>query len=131
MLANYHALANLLYTLEKFSFESQTISRCSFDFYSHFCHLFCKELYFSSHFQSIWFKKWWVSRVTKEFHAWLHSLKVTIHPISLEMPIWGKTNTGLCFSFSKYSTCYLSSSTCLPVISYFVARVLFSFWDGL
>lgn len=84
-------------------------------FYSHFCHLFCKELHFLSYFQSIWFKKWWVSRVTEEFHPWLHSLKAAVRPISLEMPIWGKTNTGLCFSFSKNSTWHLGSGTFLPV----------------
>ena len=54
------------------------------------------------------FKTRWVSRVNNELHIWMASLKVKVHPINPEMPVWCSTN-----SFFPLNSSWHLGSTCI------------------
>lgn len=61
-------------------------------------------------------------------HIWMASVKVRVHSVNLQMPVWCSASRG----FSQNSTWQLGSvciSTCS--ITYCGARVLLALWDEL
>lgn len=87
----------------------------SFSFLSKGFVLSCKMiLIFSIQVFLFWvlsqtFKTRWVSRINNEFHIWMASLKVRVHPINPEVPVQCSANR----VFSPINSSWHLGSTCI------------------